>query len=188
MTPPRPSSSQFGWMMTFADLLGLLLCFFVMTYASRAIQPESWAGMRDTLVGRFGVVADHTHQTNVEPVEEQGQYLETWLQARIAEQPDLDGVLIEHSDRGIGLRLSRSMELTETAAKLLVSIVERVDNQLLLVLPAGTVSDLNDAAEQARTLKAALIAAGLTRPVSIVLDPAVTDPALVLSMAKAGGG
>jgi flagellar motor protein MotB len=177
----RRPASQASWMITFADLLGLMLCFFVMVYASRAVPERQWDDMREQVAGQFNQPTTLIGST-AQPVEDEGLYLETWLQARIAEQPELNGVLVERTDRGISLRLSRSMELTVTASKLLVGVVERVDHPLLLVLPAGTVDDLNSAAEKARTFKSALVAAGLKQQVDIVLDPLSTDPALVLSL------
>lgn len=172
-------------MITFADLLGLMLCFFVLVYAGRGVQPETWATLQSSLNTHFTTAPAPLDAGSSQPLVDEAQYLETWLQARIAEQPNLSGVLVERTERGISLRLSRSMELTVAASKLLVGIVDRVDNQLLLVLPAGTVEDLNNAAEQARTFKSALLAAGLERPVAIVLDPESSDPALVLALEQA---
>jgi len=51
MEEPRHKSA--GWMLTFADVLALVLTFFVMLYAMNDIRDDEWQGLAAAMAGRF---------------------------------------------------------------------------------------------------------------------------------------
>lgn len=48
-----PRTSRNGWMVTFADVLALLLTFFVMMFAMNDIREDEWKGFVQAMTGRF---------------------------------------------------------------------------------------------------------------------------------------
>lgn len=47
------SSSQHRWLITFTDLIALLLAFFVMLFSMSAVKPEPWENMANSLMVRL---------------------------------------------------------------------------------------------------------------------------------------
>lgn len=47
--PPTPQGSQSSWLVTFADLIALVLAFFVMLYATHRVEQGDWESMVKSL-------------------------------------------------------------------------------------------------------------------------------------------
>lgn len=110
MNEPDEQQGQSGaaWMLTFADVLALLLTFFVMMYAMNDIRDDEWQGLVAAMAGRFNPAnppSDFRVQSGVSDtsVHERGGmdlgYLETLIQSqlsgpetagayKVSEQPD----------------------------------------------------------------------------------------------------
>jgi chemotaxis protein MotB len=54
--PTRPRGASTPWLISFADLLGVLLCFFVLIYTTRTHE-GAWTGIAASLASTFGRVA-----------------------------------------------------------------------------------------------------------------------------------
>lgn len=48
---------QQAWLLTFADLVSLLLCFFVMLYATKAVDVEKFKQLQGAMTGVFGTLS-----------------------------------------------------------------------------------------------------------------------------------
>ena len=53
MKPASRSGFNPRWLVTFTDLIALLLAFFVMLYSMSAVVPEPWEKMTNSLVARL---------------------------------------------------------------------------------------------------------------------------------------
>ncbi len=53
MKPGPDSGSQHRWLITFTDLIALLLAFFVMLFSMSAVKPEPWENMTNSLMVRL---------------------------------------------------------------------------------------------------------------------------------------
>jgi chemotaxis protein MotB len=56
--PPTPRRNP-GWMLTFADLLALILTFFVMLYAMNHARSEKWGGLAAAMQDHFSTGSGH---------------------------------------------------------------------------------------------------------------------------------
>lgn len=53
-TKPEPDAgSQQRWLITFTDLIALLLAFFVMLFSMSAVEPEPWENMTNSLMAKL---------------------------------------------------------------------------------------------------------------------------------------
>lgn len=101
----RPGDSGSGtvWLVTFADLVALLLAFFVMIYATQRIEQGPWQALIDSLSRSFnperGLVARQpvAHRNIREMANVRGAdlgYLEALLRGVVDEEPALSGILL----------------------------------------------------------------------------------------------
>jgi chemotaxis protein MotB len=56
--PERPAPSRSNWLVTFADLIALILAFFVMLYATHRVEHGDWQAMVKSLSQSLNVQAD----------------------------------------------------------------------------------------------------------------------------------
>ena len=49
-----------GWMITFADLLSLMLAFFVLLFAMSKVEVDSWKALVDSLSNRLNPLSEWT--------------------------------------------------------------------------------------------------------------------------------
>ncbi len=94
----EPAPGGAVWMLSFADLLSVLLTFFVMLYSTTAIQNEKWAVFLDAFKDRFHMaerpanVQAYLPEAQTQPQEAQGSdldYLRTVMAEKIATYPEL---------------------------------------------------------------------------------------------------
>jgi chemotaxis protein MotB len=101
------------WMTTYADMVTLLLCFFVLLYGISNVDAEKFRGLMSSLRGGFGildgtVVSDETgiFSSSSNIAVEQLQGIEKQL-SEFIEFEGLSGtVYIEHEDRGLVVRFA----------------------------------------------------------------------------------
>lgn len=92
LSAPRRKQPAQAWLMTFADLTGLLLCFFILFYATLTINRESWQALVGSFAATFApsavaVAVVPNGQFNAIPVVQTRRsimYLDTLLRQRIA--------------------------------------------------------------------------------------------------------
>ncbi len=53
IAPPKPEPPNMAWLLTFADLVSLLLTFFVLLYSMKAVDQSQWDVIRGALSGVF---------------------------------------------------------------------------------------------------------------------------------------
>lgn len=167
MTPPehragerRQGATDTAWMTTFADLLALLLTFFVLLFSMNAVQDAQWRSVVRALKLQF-----NPYEARVVPAPQpEAEAVKRFV--RQAESLDYLTALFRHKlsddSRWAGARLTR------------------LDNQVVLSLPADLVFDsgstvlatearplLRDLGELLRSLDNEISVAGHTDPVPI---------------------
>lgn len=70
MQTSQPASNRAAWMVTFTDLVSLMLTFFVMLFSMSSLQMDEWDAMTDTLTqtlnpGKLTTVAAATAEFNI---------------------------------------------------------------------------------------------------------------------------
>lgn len=58
IAPPPPAAARAGWLVTLADLISLLLSFFILVYAGTALPVPAWEAAGRSLRLAFGGLAD----------------------------------------------------------------------------------------------------------------------------------
>ncbi len=100
-----------GWLITFADLMALLLSFFVMLYGMSVMQTEAWQSIVSSLSDELSAGHDTAlirqvpQQTPLRQVRTEGESL-TYLQTILVEKFRNDPVLVQLVIRREGGRLS----------------------------------------------------------------------------------
>jgi chemotaxis protein MotB len=109
------------WMITFTDLIALMLTFFVMLFATHKVERQPWQALIESMnrslnPGRTSVVQQPRSERNARPLSRHHAYdlgyLESILRHKVESEPDLGG---------IGFR--------------------RLEDRLVLVLPADLLFD-----------------------------------------------
>lgn len=99
--PDHPAGS--AWLVTFADLIALLLAFFVMMYATQRVEQGNWQAMVESLSRSFkpdttDVAAERSADRNVKSVKNRSGadlgYLESLVVGVRDSQPLLAGMMI----------------------------------------------------------------------------------------------
>ena len=58
--PPCPPTGAPDWMVTYGDLMTLLLCFFVLLFSFSEMDKLQFESMKDSFTGAFGVMDGHS--------------------------------------------------------------------------------------------------------------------------------
>ncbi len=144
--PAGGTSAEGAWLVSFADLISLMLAFFVLLYASSSGGPGSWERMRGSLSATFnpsgtpdpglGVRAE---LSRLAPEGRDLDYLAVVLAERLA-APELVGVAVERRPDGLFIVLpeaivfepGRATLSDETRARLadLAQVLSKVPNRL----------------------------------------------------------
>ncbi len=118
MTPNENNKS--AWLLTFADLLSLILTFFVLLYSMSSLKEEAWREVSQSLSQRlnpdFIIVKEpstRTAEKGVERIEEQQainlDYLEAVLKDKMKNKEELKGVTLLRNDDRIILSLASDL-------------------------------------------------------------------------------
>jgi chemotaxis protein MotB len=107
---PTPAKAAPGWMITFADLLSLLLAFFVLMFSTMSVDERQWERLIAPISDYLRPGAPPPPGTGEPPVAgrralESG-YVSTLLESLKLSDPALTGAAIEHSDDRVRLRLA----------------------------------------------------------------------------------
>ena len=147
--PPLPKPSSRAWMITFADLMSLLLTFFVLLFSMSQVKLDAWNALVQALSERLNPSVEWTDpalrfDTNAPEAQERRavdlSYLQRILEEKIATDPLLSrGLILRLDDR---LLLSLPADLlfppgsaaptpaARNAAAVLASALAFVANQL----------------------------------------------------------
>lgn len=176
------------WLITMVDLLALLLCFFVLTFAMSQVTLQAWRTVTSSLKAQFlgtawqGAEAPATAPRPVlaRPVLAP-EYLERLLSEWLADRGLADQARFSRRGEGLALRLVgngifRSEQVAPSAegvawisgvAELLQGIANRLDIEIGAVVGVRGVPDWAQAMERAAAVSEALRAAGYDRPVGL---------------------
>lgn len=143
----RRSSSRKAWMITFTDLVALMLTFFVLLFAMSQIQQQKWEALVQSLASDLNatykteavnVAADEQAAAEIAPPGADLDYIEPILREHFAAEPMLAGAALERADGGLSvtfpderLFVDGTPELTERGAKVvfaLGSVLRNLDN------------------------------------------------------------
>ncbi|MEI9983003.1 MAG: flagellar motor protein MotB [Aliidongia sp.] len=170
-TEPRRSMAP-GWMITFADLLSLLLTFFVLVFATSTIEQKDWQRVVQPisayLTGRT-IAAPKVTTPTPAAARLDLAYVATLLERLVADVPALAGSHIARSDHAVVLTLKPGVSwIGGTAPPLadLARLLSGLDNRIEILVHAGADPSphAEPVAEWRRALQRAVaIAAELTR-------------------------
>lgn len=190
-SPPNSA----GWMLTFADLLALMLTFFVLLFSMNSVQPQQWEEVINTFAEELNpkrprVSIDET--ISVETVKgkvERGlslEYLEGILRARTANSRVLRNVMIGRKfDRLYLSFMGDEIFVSDTIATMKPEVqnalfeiggaLGQIDNQIVIVGHADSRSPTNKSyiskwevsLERANAFAIILSESGYRKPISI---------------------
>lgn len=143
-TPSTPA-----WMLTFADLLSLVLTFFVMIYSMTSLPPPKWQQVRSSLTRQLNPAMYWTEVKLSAPKTIQKihlnnaldlSYLSSILQEKVDDEPTLSGIIIQQQDDRLVISLPHDLlfapggsTLTENAIGMmsyLEDILYTISNQI----------------------------------------------------------
>lgn len=138
-----------SWMIIFADLLALLLTFFVLIFSMNAIQYEDWESVVDSLSDELNPARARTSEVKQEGPESNRiyrpfaiglDYLSAVLKEKMAEDPVLASSIINHSGDRLMISLPADVMFEGDSAELspggrvtvaeLANLFRQVSNQV----------------------------------------------------------
>jgi len=147
LTPRRPHSANNAWMITFADLIALMLTFFVLLFSMSQLQQQKWQSLVESLAGNLNATyktetakfaADYQPEAQIIPPGADLDYLEPILREHFAADPMLTGGMIQRVEDGLSISfpderlfVGSAPELTARGAKVLFalgSVLRNLDN------------------------------------------------------------
>jgi chemotaxis protein MotB len=134
LSAPNPRrQNPHAWLVTFTDLVALMLTFFVMMFAMSAVKTADWQTLTDSLKERLSTLLDQpvaspTFRLDMPSSDRTPgadlDYVGELLRSQLAESQRLDDVVIRRESRRVFVSLPADMlfrsgdyELTETSAK-----------------------------------------------------------------------
>lgn len=180
MPVANPSASSANWLLTFTDLIGLLLCFFVLIFSTKTLDVAAWDVFRGSMRGTFAraeaVVFERPDQlNNADEIAKASRsvlpYLEKVFAKRVANDPVWSSVKGGYDKKTDQLAyvlpagLWQDGKLSETGAE----AVDRISVQLrnwrnMMVLQARVSddADMADVVTKLETMRQRLLAQGVT--------------------------
>lgn len=167
-----------GWMITFADLLSLLLTFFVLVFATSSIEQKDWQRVVQPittyLTGRT-ITAPHVAAPGEAQARLDLAYLSTLLDRLVADVPTLAGAQVAREEHALRLTLPSGRPwIGGTAPPLadLARLLAGLDNRIEVSLHVGAdpsphadpVADWRRALQGASALAGELTRLGAARP------------------------
>lgn len=148
-TDDQKQASEAAWMVTFTDLVSLMLTFFVMLFSMSTLQMDEWDAMTDTLTqslnpGKLKTIASQTAQFNIDTIFRRQatdlDYLSGVLERGVAEDEILKTAKIMLLDDRLVVALPGDLlfspgsaempEEARTALFVLGSLLRNVGNQI----------------------------------------------------------
>jgi chemotaxis protein MotB len=178
-----PRATAPGWMITFADLLSLLLTFFVLVFATTAVGPKDWQRVVQpisTYLSGRTIAAPQIAGPAPPPARLDLAYVSTLLERLVGAVPALTGAGLERREHDVVLTLPQGREPADwvggTPSPLadLARLLDGLDNRVEVVVHGGTdaspharpEADWRRALGHAQDIAAALNRLGRTRPVA----------------------
>jgi hypothetical protein len=185
MEAPEPGHSQLVWFMTFADLVCLLLAFFVLMFAMKDLDQSKFKDLTSGFKGAFsskqGVVARYAEEMRASESEVKVRnkdvlgYLDGLLMSRVRTDPvwsTLKAATTPHRELAYALPLENLAAVTEGTAALtpdgqqalvrLAAVLRNWDNVVVLRAVAPDAETAGPLLQQANTMQAELISRGAT--------------------------
>lgn len=145
--PARRRSASNAWMITFTDLIALMLTFFVLLFAMSQVQQQKWQSLVESLARNLSatyktesakVAADYQVPVPVVPPAAELDYIEPILHEHFAAEPLLAGGRIVRVEGGLSVTFSDerlfaggSAEMTARGAQVIFalgSVLRNLDN------------------------------------------------------------
>lgn len=116
--PPKRKNDPNAWLLTFTDLIALLLTFFVMMYAMSAVKTSDWQNLSDSLRERLSTLLE---QRKAAPVFELDMpsakrqpgadldYVAKIIRSQLAESSRLDRAVVRRSEGRVFVSLPAEM-------------------------------------------------------------------------------
>lgn len=174
------NKSSANWLLTFTDLIGLLLCFFVLIFSTKTMDVGAWDVLRGSMRGAFSraeaVVFEHPDQlNNADEIAKASRsvlpYLDKVFAKRIANDPvwaSVKGGYDKKTDQlayVLPAGLWRDGGLSETG----VGAVDRLAvqlrnwrNMMVLQVRVGSEADVGLAVGRLEAMRERLMAQGVT--------------------------
>lgn len=175
-----------SWMLTFADMLSILLCFLVLAYALKAapegVQGKALSAIRE--VFRPGDKGQSGGRLEL-GAPRGGNYWATWLKVRMGKIPALADLRIAAHGATASIALSESTDaLSEADAEALAAILNNGGVAVVVRAKAqsDTPADWLEAGRRAQALSNRLVAAGLRQTPGIVVSGA--GPSLAVEIGR----
>jgi chemotaxis protein MotB len=218
MTTLAPSQSVAGpsrrlWLITFVDLVMLLLAFFVLMFSMSSVDQERYGAVARAYAATFSALGG-TEEVSIGPqhipAEQRSPgddlaYLETVLKTAFARDPDLAGIQFRLTTQYLILALPLASAADErwvldNAARQQVfevgGVLSNLPNRVAVVVPAGLDAGPTGwafARAQARLVREALVSSGYPRAIAALargpedshLSSHVTPPIEILVMPEA---
>ncbi len=175
--PFRMSSSNNTWMITFTDLIALMLTFFVLLFSMSQLQQQKWQSLVESLASNLSATyktetakfaADYQVEAPIVPPGADLDYLEPILREHFAEDPMLKDGSIDRAEGGLivffpdeRLFVGNTPELTTRGAKVIFalgSVLRNLDNAV----------DVNAGIRSGATIVSADWETALARSVAVV--------------------
>ncbi len=153
---------QHMWMIIFADVVGLLLAFFVLLFSMNSVQVEGWQAVVSTFTKKLNPARPRTVPASDSDAESARiwrpramnlDYLNNLLEAKIADDPSLAGLTLRREEERLVLSIpgpalygsggNVGAPESRALARELGELLRPVSNQIVVSLPAGraTTSD-----------------------------------------------
>jgi chemotaxis protein MotB len=176
--PPIRRSVAPGWMITFADLLSLLLAFFVLVFATTTVEQKDWQRVVQPisayLTGRTVAAPDVSAPGPAGASRLDLSYVSTLVERLVAQTPSLAGSAVSRRDHALLLTLPPGTARPGGAALAgLARLFAGLDNRIEITAHGGTdpspqaapVADWRGALQQALAVAAELARLGDAHPI-----------------------
>ena len=147
-SPPSAASQNPGWMLTFADLLSLLLSFFVLLFATTSINHQDWVRVMQPITLYFGAKPGAAPGKLAAPPLPPAatldmNYLTATLRQLVAQDPALADAAVHGDDHHAVLTLPAALvpchHAVDPGHRLagLATLLSNVDNQIEIIGHVG---------------------------------------------------
>jgi|HubBroStandDraft_1064217.scaffolds.fasta_scaffold00147_9 chemotaxis protein MotB len=174
-TPPGMAP---GWMITFADLLALLLTFFVLVFATASVDQKDWQRVVQPisayLTGRTIAAPAVAPPAPANPARDDLAYVSTLLDRLVADVPALAGAVVAREEHSVLLTLPPGAGGAAPPLADLARLLAGLDNRIEILAHGGTdpsphaapLADWRRALEKGLAVAAELRRLGYARPIS----------------------
>jgi chemotaxis protein MotB len=151
--PPREEQDTPSWMIVFADLLSLLLTFFVLLFSMNSVQVEDWRAVVQTLSDRLNpdrvLIQEEPYEGHEQnavdvPLAKSLEYLNTVIEETLAQSPVLKQARVRLLDDRLAVSIpadllfrTGSTEIADEDVRLAVSelavLVRNLENRVSVV-------------------------------------------------------